>query len=80
VTTLRDSYYIRQVRAALAQGFAKDFKIDVREQAKRLLGQSPERSPEQSSVTTELKDFALSQVSLTEDAVVLEVEFKLVVK
>jgi hypothetical protein len=80
VTTQRDSYYIRRVRDALAQSFAKDFKIDVREQAKKLLGQTPEKSPEKSAVTTELKDFALSQVSLTEEAIVLEVEFKLVVK
>ena len=76
VTTPRDSYYIRRVRDALAQSFAKDFKIDVREQAAKLLGQTPEKS----AVMTELKDFALSQVSLTDDAIVLEVEFKLVVK
>jgi hypothetical protein len=80
VTTLRDSYYIRRVRDALAQSFAKDFKIDVREQAAKLLGQTQEKSAEKSAVTTELKDFALSQVSLTDDAIVLEVEFKLVVK
>src|SRR5580704_4973125 len=39
VTTPRDSYYIRRVRAALAQSISKDFKIEVRDQARRLLEQ-----------------------------------------
>jgi hypothetical protein len=59
----------------LAQSFGKDFKIDVREQARKLLEQT-----ENPAVKSELKDFSLSQVSLTEDALVLEVEFRLVVK
>ena len=76
VTTARDSYYIRGVRRALAQSFQKDFKIDIREQARKLLAQGPENT----SVTSELKDFELSGVSLTPDSVLLEVEFRLVVK
>ena len=76
VSTVKDSYYTRRVRGALAQSFGKDFKIEVREQARKLL----EQPRENSAVTEELKDFGLSAVSLTEDALVLEVEFKLVVK
>ena len=76
VTTERNSYYIRTVRRALAQSFQKDFKIDVREQARKLLEQGPENTP----VKSELKDFELSGVSLTPDSVLLEVEFRLVVK
>ena len=33
VTTPKDSFYIRRVRAALTQSFAKDFKIEVHDQA-----------------------------------------------
>jgi hypothetical protein len=76
LTTDRDSYYIRRVRGALTQSFQKDFKIDVREQARKLL----EQGPENAAVKSELKDFELSGVSLTPDSVVLEVEFRLVVK
>jgi len=76
VTTPRDSYYIRRVRAALAGSFGKDFAIDVRDQARKLL----EQPRENASVSQELKEFALSGVSLTEDSMVLDVEFKLVVK
>jgi len=76
LTTGRDSYYIRRVRGALTQSFQKDFKIDVREQARKLL----EQGPENATVKSELKDFELFGVSLTPDSVVLEVEFRLVVK
>jgi len=76
LTTGRDSYYIRRVRGALTQSFQKDFKIDVREQARKLL----EQGPENAAVKRELKDFELFGVSLTPDSVVLEVEFRLVVK
>ena len=76
ITTVKDSYYIRRVRSALAQSFAKDFKIEVRDQARKLLEQPRENSLYQQ----ELKDFELSGVRVTPDALVLEVEFKLVVK
>jgi hypothetical protein len=76
VTTLKDSYYIRRVRGSLAASFGRDFKIDVRDQAKKLV----EQPRESATVKQELKDFEVSGVSLTEDSLVLEVEFKLVVK
>lgn len=75
VTTLRDSYYIRHVRQALTQSFAKDFKIDIRDQAKALL-----QPHESAAYQQELSNLDLSAVRVTPDALVLEVEFKLVVK
>jgi hypothetical protein len=76
VTTVKDSYYIRRVRQALTDSFAKEFKIDLRDQAKALLEQPNDKS----SYQQELTSFDLSEVRVTPDALVLVVEFKLVVK
>jgi hypothetical protein len=76
VTTVKDSYYIRRVRAALQQSFAKDFKVDIREQARKLL----EQPRENATFQQELTDFDLAGIRVTADALVLEIEFKLVVK
>ena len=76
VTTKKDSYYIRRVRIALQQNFGKDFKIEVQDQAKRLLEQPRPGGAYQQ----ELSGFALNAVHVRPDALVLEVEFKLVVK
>jgi hypothetical protein len=76
VTTVKDSYYIRRVRQALTRSFSKDFKIDIRDQAKALLVQPRPNSGYQQ----ELDGFDLSDVRVTPDALVLVVEFKLVVK
>jgi hypothetical protein len=76
VTTAKDSYYIRRVRAALKDSFAKEFKIDIRDQAKKLL----EQPGSSSTYKQELTDFDLSAVRVTPEALVLVVEFKLVVK
>jgi len=76
VSTVKDSYYIRRVRAALSESFGKDFKIDVRDQARKLL----EQPAGDSHYKQELSDFDLSAVRVTPEALVLVVEFKLVVK
>jgi hypothetical protein len=76
VSTVKDSYYIRRVRAALTESFGKDFKIDVRDQAKKLL----EQPAGDSHYRQELSGFDLSAVRVTPEALVLVVEFKLVVK
>jgi hypothetical protein len=76
VTTAKDSYYIRHVRSALTESFGKDFKIDIRDQAKKLL----EQPAGNSTYKQELSDFDLSAVRVTPEALVLVVEFKLVVK
>ena len=77
VSTPKDSYYIRRVRSAMMQSFDKDFKIEIRDQARRLLEQpaSPGAIYQQ-----ELKDLDLTAIRVTPDALVLVVDFKLVVK
>lgn len=76
VTSTKDSYYIRRVRAALQQNFGKDFKIEVQDQAKRLL----EQPRPGSSYQQELSGFSLNAVRVLPNALLLVVEFKLVVK
>jgi hypothetical protein len=76
VSTPRDSFYIGRVRDALVRSFSKDFRIDVRDQARRLLEQPREAAIYQQ----QLDDFRLSRVRVTREALVLEVDFRLVVK
>ncbi|HEY4363041.1 MAG TPA: hypothetical protein VGN17_18875 [Bryobacteraceae bacterium] len=76
VTTVKDSYYIRRVREGVRQSFAKDFTIDVRDQARKLL----EQPRPNASFQQELADFSLNAIRASGDSLVLEVEFKLVVK
>lgn len=80
VSTPRDSYYIRHVRAALAQSISKDFKIDVRDQARSLLEQHADTAPPDPLYKQELAAFDLGEIRVTPDALVLVVEFRLVVK
>jgi uncharacterized protein YqiB (DUF1249 family) len=75
VTTVKDSYYIRRVRAALERSFSKEFKIEVKDQARRLLEQSGG-----GSYGREMTGFDLNGVHVIEGALVLAVEFKLVIK
>lgn len=76
ISTPRDSYYISRVRVAMAQTIAKDFKLPVRDQAKQLL----EQQEPGATFKRELADFSLNEIRVTPDAIVLVVEFKLVVK
>jgi hypothetical protein len=74
VSTVKDSYYIRRVRAALAQSISKDFKIEVRDQARKLMNQTG------ATYEQELVSFDLGEIRVTADALVLEIEFRVVVK
>ena len=76
VTTAKDTFYTRRVRTALTQSFGKEFKIEVKDQARRLL----EQGRENPMYKPELSGFELNAVRVTPDALVLVVEFKLVVK
>ena len=76
VSTPKDSYYIRRVRSAMMRTFDQDFKIEIRDQARRLLEQPASGSVYQH----ELKDLDLTAIRVTPDALVLVVDFKLVVK
>ena len=77
VSTPKDSYYIRRVRSAMARTFDKDFRIEIRDQARRLLEQPASAG---SVYQQELKDLDLNAIRVTQDALVLVVDFKLVVK
>ena len=76
VSTAKDSYYIRRVRTAMMRTFDQDFKIEIRDQARRLLEQPTTGAVYQQ----ELKDLDLNAIRVTPDALVLVVNFKLVVK
>jgi hypothetical protein len=80
VSSPRDSYYIRKVRAALAQSISKDFKIELHDQARRLLESQSEAPSKDSLYRQELSSFDLGEIRVTPDALVLVVEFRLVVK
>jgi hypothetical protein len=75
VTTTKDSYYIRRVRAALTQSFDKDVKIDVKAQARKIL----EQTREGASYKAEMASFNLTEVRVTSDSLVLVIDFRLVV-
>ena len=77
IITLKDSYYIRRVRTAMMRSFDQDFKIEIRDQARRLLEQPASAG---SVYQQELKDLDLTAIRVTPDALVLVVDFKLVVK
>jgi hypothetical protein len=80
VSTPRDSFYIRRVRQALTASFSRDFKIEVRDQARRILEQTPSQLSPQPLYQRELASFELSDVRVQPDALVLVMDFRLVVK
>lgn len=76
VTSAKDSYYIRRVRTAMAQSMTRDFKIELRDQARRLLEQTHDGAP----YKQELSAFTLTEIKITSDALILVLDFRLVVK
>ena len=76
VTAAKDSYYIRRVQAAMTQSIARDFKIELRDQARRLLEQTHEGAPYQQ----ELAAFTLNEIKITPESLILVLDFRLVVK
>jgi hypothetical protein len=80
VSTPRDSFYIRRVRLALIDSFSRDFKIEVRDQARRVLEQPPPQISPKPLYQRELASFDLRDVRVQPDALVLVMDFRLVVK
>ena len=74
VATKRDSYYIRRVRAALARSMSRELKIEVRDQARKMLEQPG------AAYQAELADFQLSGARITPDALVLALDLRLLIK
>ena len=76
VSTPRDSFYIRRVRTALVETLNKQFRIDIMAQARKLI-----EVPQQiGAYRQEIKDLKLTAVRVAADALVLGVDFKVVVK
>jgi hypothetical protein len=80
ITTSRDSYYIGRVRQALAASFAKDFKIEVKEQARRLLEQPVAPTDGKAAYERELRGFDLRDARAEADALLLVIDFRLAIK
>jgi hypothetical protein len=80
VSTPRDSFYIRRVRQALTSSFSRDFKIEVRDQARRLLEKPSAESSAKPLYQQELASFDLRDVHVQPEALVLVMDFRLVVK
>jgi len=69
-------FYIRRVCAALAASLGRDFRYPVAAAAKRLL-EDPGAQP---AYPRELREFRVSDVRVTRDALVLAIDFELTVK
>ena len=76
VSTPRDSFYIRRVRAALVETLNKNFKLDIMEQARKLV----EASHQVGNFQQEIKDLRLGGVRVAPDSLVLALDFKVIVK
>jgi hypothetical protein len=75
-STPRDSFYIRRVRAALAQTLNKEFRLDIMEQARTMI-----ETPQQvGKFQQEIKDLRLGGVRVSPDSLILAVDFKVIVK
>ena len=68
--------YIRRVCALLGASLERDFKYPLAAEAKRIL----EDSSGQPGYRRELRDFQAPAIRVTDDALVIEVDFALVVK
>lgn len=72
----RDGVYIRAVRQELARSLKKDFRYNVLDDAKRLLG----RPPDSATYKQEISKFQIPRVEAAGDALVLTVDFVIAVK
>jgi len=68
--------YIRRVCAVLSASLARDFKYPLAREAKRIL----EDSSGQPGYHRELRDFQAPAIRVTNDALVIEADFALIVK
>ena len=68
------------MRQALTSSFSHDFKIEVRDQARHLLEQAPAQGAAKPLYQEELASFELRDVRVEPNAVVLVMDFRLVVK
>ncbi len=72
----RTGYYVRRVCAALQSSLERDFRYPIGAVAKSAL-ENPGAQP---GYPRELRDFRVTEIRVTNDALVLAVDFKLTVK
>ena len=72
----KSGYYIRRVCVAMQASLAKDFKYALEAEAQKLL----EEGAAQPGYKREVRKFAAPDIRVTNDALVLQVEFELTVK
>jgi hypothetical protein len=76
VSTPRDSFYIRRVRSALVETLNKNFRIDIMQQARKMI-EAPQMTGD---YRQEIKDLRLGGVRVSPDSLVLAVDFRVIVK
>ncbi len=76
VTEGRDSMYVRNVRQKLGQSLEREFFYQLDTDARRLLEESRPGAP----YTLHVSDFGISEIGVTDQAVVLTLDFRLAVK
>jgi hypothetical protein len=72
----KDGMYIRRVRAALAQSLASDFSYPVIDDARRILEEKRDKAP----YVQQLVSFNVSNLRVTEEALIVTLDFTLAVK
>ncbi len=72
----KTGYYIRRVCAAMQATLAKDFKYPLEQQTKRML-EDPAAQP---GYKREVRKLTVPDIRVTDDALVLQVDFELTVK
>ena len=75
-TAGRDSLYARKVRAAITENLSKKFEYKVADEARRIL----ERPQSSEPYKQQLQNFQVSQIRVTPAALLLTLEFTLVVQ
>ena len=74
VSSRRDGFYLRRVRAALQSTLRTQFAYRVAEDAKRMLEEK------HGNYTQELSNFQVSAIRVTDDALILTLDFALLVR
>ena len=72
-TSVRETFYVRRARAALADGLSRKFSYPLQGDAKRLLV----RHSESPAYRRQLESFQLAAIRVTNDAVLLVLGFRI---
>lgn len=75
-THSKDTFYTRRVRKALSESFERDITYAIEDQARKTL----EQPQPGAFYGQKLSDFQVSRVTITADALVLSLDFRLAVK